>query len=167
MKLSPNFNLEEFTWSVVLDKHLEPTDIQIERIKRLCLNILQPIRYQFGCIVITGGLRNAEVYQKLLQKAQENRREKGIMTPLPSLRSDHFAGDPMYPQGTGAADFTTPLARPDDVFKWIVSQVLPYKQVIFYPDQHFIHIANAEEGKTARREALIYKDGTYSRFHES
>lgn len=166
MKLSPNFNLKEFTYSSSAGIWIEPTDIQIERIKKLCVHILQPIRYQFGRVVITGGLRNAEVYRFLLVKAVEDRRERGVMTPLPSLTSDHFAGDNYNPKGTGAADFTIPQANLKDVFKWIVSQWLPYKQVIFYPEHKFIHISNDVEGITPRRQALIYENGDYSPFNE-
>ena len=165
MRLSRNFELKEFTWAEVLGRHIEPNDTQIERVERLCLHVLQPIRDQFGRIVITGGLRNAEVFRELLKRAHEDRRERGIMTPLPSMQSDHFAGDSFYPQGKGAADFRAPQARLSDVFKWIIRSKLPFDQVIHYPDQGFIHINIPPEDSPPRREALIYKDGDFNWFH--
>ncbi len=160
LELTVNFNMKEFTHSDIAGIEIVPTDIQIERIRKLCQLILQPIRFEWGPVVITGGLRNGEVYKKLLSDAKQKRRE-GFMVPLPSLNSDHFAGDPFCPKGTGAADFIVKLHDHYLVYKWIISQKLYYKQLIYYVGHSFIHISNADEKEGPKRENLIYEDGSY------
>lgn len=69
MKLSENFTLEELTHSDVADKFKirnEPNDEQKENLKRLCKEILQPIRDEYGFpITVTSGYRNVNINNKV------------------------------------------------------------------------------------------------------
>lgn len=65
LKLSPNFNLSEFTKSQTaarLGIDNSPTDEQIENIRSLVLNVLQPIRDTFKKpVIINSGFRSSKL----------------------------------------------------------------------------------------------------------
>lgn len=65
MKLSDNFDLEEFTSSEIAQKKgikNEPNKVQQEAIKELVLNVLQPARTFLGFIIyILSGFRSKEL----------------------------------------------------------------------------------------------------------
>jgi zinc D-Ala-D-Ala carboxypeptidase len=61
MNLSRNFTLQELTKSdtaVRLGVDNNPNANQIEKLKLLCENILQPVRDHFGPVTITSGFRS-------------------------------------------------------------------------------------------------------------
>ena len=61
MMLSKNFTLEELTYSATAARKgidNTPSEKEINALKRLCANVLQPIREEYGLpIVITSGYR--------------------------------------------------------------------------------------------------------------
>lgn len=60
MQLSPHFKLVEFTRSATAQaRHIDntPNEEQIKNIKFLCDNVLEPLRQQFGPIIIGSGFR--------------------------------------------------------------------------------------------------------------
>ena len=65
MKLTENFRLEEFTVSQVAERHgykNEPNAKQIENLKLLCVNVLQPLREIIAVpIFINSGFRSFDV----------------------------------------------------------------------------------------------------------
>ena len=65
MLLSPHFRLEEFTRSQIASANgidNTPSPAQIEALKGLCLNVLEPLREIIGKpIIITSGYRSEEV----------------------------------------------------------------------------------------------------------
>ena len=64
MKLSDNFTLAEMIRSQTarrLDIDNTPNEQQIEFMRELCMNVLQPIRDEFGPVRITSGLRVPEL----------------------------------------------------------------------------------------------------------
>tara|TARA_S200002703_G_C3770990_1_gene237371 strand:+ start:332 stop:814 length:483 start_codon:yes stop_codon:yes gene_type:complete len=64
MNLSRNFTLQELTKSdtaVRLNIDNNPNSDQIEKLKSLCENILQPVRDQFGRVKVTSGFRSPEL----------------------------------------------------------------------------------------------------------
>lgn len=68
MKLSKNFTLEEMTKSdtaIRLGIENIPTHKQIENLKLLATNILQPTRDKFGEYKTTSGYRNVELCNKV------------------------------------------------------------------------------------------------------
>ena len=64
MQLSRNFSLQELTKSdTAIRKGIdnEPNADQIDKLKALCENILQPVRDQFGRVKVTSGFRSPEL----------------------------------------------------------------------------------------------------------
>jgi zinc D-Ala-D-Ala carboxypeptidase len=124
MNLSANFTLKELTKSETatrLDIDNTPNDEQIESLRLLCENILQPVRDHFGKPVkITSGFRCPAV----------NQATGGSAT------SDHCKGQ--------AVDFEIDGLSNPDVATWIMEN-LTYSQLIleFYvqgqPNSGWIH----------------------------
>ena len=100
MNLSPHFSLSEFTRSETASRYglsNQPGQVEIERMRALCLNILEPIRAHFAVpITISSGYRSPQV----------NRKIGGSST------SQHMMGE--------AADLNVWGASPTEVFDWIV-----------------------------------------------
>jgi zinc D-Ala-D-Ala carboxypeptidase len=68
MNLSRNFTLQELTKSdtaVRLGVDNNPNANQIEKLKLLCENILQPVRDHFGPVTITSGFRSPALCVKI------------------------------------------------------------------------------------------------------
>ena len=64
MNLSRNFTLQELIKSdtaIRLDINNNPNSGQIEKLKDLCENILQPVRDHFGRVKVTSGFRSVEL----------------------------------------------------------------------------------------------------------
>ena len=68
MNLSRNFTLQELIKSdtaIRLGIDNNPNDDQIEKLKALCENILQPVRDHFGRVKVTSGYRSPELCQAI------------------------------------------------------------------------------------------------------
>ena len=148
MRLSRHFHLSEFLRSQTAARHgidMTPTDTVIDELRRLCVDLLEPIRVEFGPVQITSGYRPYAL----------NRRIGG------SPRSAHMAGR--------AADFVVDVGTVDDVCAWVVQSQLPYDQVIDEFGQ-WLHIATAAPGTHPRYSALMARrplvtgSVTYSRW---
>jgi hypothetical protein len=66
MNLSRNFTLQELIKSdtaIRLDINNNPNSGQIEKLKALCENILQPVRDHFGRVKVTSGFRSEQLSQ--------------------------------------------------------------------------------------------------------
>ena len=64
MKLTPNFSLQELTKSDTAIRRgidNEPNADQIDKLKRLCEKVLQPVRDHFGRVKVTSGYRSPEL----------------------------------------------------------------------------------------------------------
>ena len=64
MNLSRNFTLQELIKSdtaIRLDINNNPNSGQIEKLKALCENILQPVRDHFGRVKVTSGFRSEKL----------------------------------------------------------------------------------------------------------
>ena len=64
MKLSRNFTLQELIKSdtaIRIDIDNNPNADQIEKLKSLCENILQPVRDHFGRVKVTSGFRSEQL----------------------------------------------------------------------------------------------------------
>ncbi|MCL4550136.1 MAG: D-Ala-D-Ala carboxypeptidase family metallohydrolase [Bacteroidetes bacterium] len=110
MKLTENFNLDEFTISQVAERHgyrNEPNEKQIENLRLLCVNVLQPLREIIALpIFINSGFRSFEVNAAVGGK----------------FNSQHLEGK--------AADFIVPSMILVDVFN-IVLQNFSFDQLIY------------------------------------
>ena len=123
MNLSRNFTLSELIKSdTAIRKGINnnPNAEQIEKLKALCENILQPIRDHFGRVKITSGFRSVELCEAIGSSA----------------RSQHAKAE--------AADFECIGVDNAELADWI-HQNLPYDQLIceFYtpgePNSGWIH----------------------------
>lgn len=135
MRLSEHFTLREFTVSQTATRkgiNNTPGVSDIANIKRLCVDILEPIRERFGPVIITSGYRCREL----------NRAIGG------STSSAHCSGR--------AADFELTRYDLDDAFQWIKNSKLNFDQAINeYPPTGWIHVAIAEANQTARNQTLL------------
>ena len=68
MELTRNFSLQELIKSdtaIRLDINNNPNSGQIEKLKALCENILQPVRDHFGRVKVTSGFRSEQLCIKI------------------------------------------------------------------------------------------------------
>lgn len=60
MELSKNFTLEELVYSETANNYgikNEPDENVVYNLKKLCENVLQPVRDKFGAVIVTSGYR--------------------------------------------------------------------------------------------------------------
>ena len=123
MNLSRNFSLLELTKSdtaIRLDIDNNPNADQIEKLKALCENVLQPVRDHFGRVKVTSGYRSPELCAAIGS----------------SVNSQHAKAE--------AADFECIGVDNAELADWIHKN-LPYDQLIleFYtpgePNSGWIH----------------------------
>ena len=118
MKLTANFTLDELIKSQVATRkgiNNNPSPTQIENLKALAVNILQPIRSQFDKpLIISSGFRCAQLCLEIGS----------------SINSEHCADNK-----SAAADFEIPGVDNKELAEWIKSN-LEYNQLIleFYRD---------------------------------
>jgi zinc D-Ala-D-Ala carboxypeptidase len=149
MKLTANFHLEELIKSQVAERkgiNNNPSPMQIENLKALAVNILQPIRSQFDKpLIISSGFRCAQLNIEIGS----------------SVHSEHCADNK-----SAAADFEISGVDNKELAEWIKSN-LEWNQLIleFYregePSSGWVHcsystdlnkkqslIAYRQDGKT-------------------
>jgi len=133
MNLSRNFSLQELTKSdTAIRKGINnnPNAGQIEKLKELCENILQPVRDHFGRIKITSGFRSEELCFAIGS----------------SVNSQHTKAE--------AADFECMGTDNAELADWIYKN-LPFDQLIleFYtpgePNSGWIHCSFVPEERRA------------------
>jgi len=133
MKLTENFYLDEFTVSQVAERHgykNEPNAKQIENLRLLCVNILQPLRDIIAVpIFINSGFRSFDVNAAVGGK----------------FNSQHLEGK--------AADFIVPSMIIVNVFN-IIMEKLSFDQLI-YEFGKWIHVS--WNGEKNRNEVLQSK----------
>ncbi len=133
LRLSNNFYLEEFVVSQTAERHgykNEPNAKQIENLRLLCVNILQPLREIINSpIFINSGFRSFDVNAAVGGK----------------FNSQHLEGK--------AADIIVPSMNLVDVFN-IILQKLSFDQLI-YEFGKWIHVSWNEEKN--RNEVLLSK----------
>lgn len=131
MRLSPHFTLREMTRSdVAVRRGLEnkPNLEAQDRLRALCVNVLEPIREHFGPVLITSGFRSREINM--------------IVGGNP--RGSHPAGE--------AADFEVPGHDNAEVARWVRGSGVPFDQLIleFYvdgdPSSGWIHVSHRGRG---------------------
>ena len=132
MNLSRNFTLQELIKSdtaVRLGVDNNPNANQIEKLKLLCENILQPVRDHFGPVTVTSGFRSPDLCLKIGS----------------SITSQHTKAE--------ACDFECPEKDNAEVADWIYKN-LDFDQMIleFYvqgePNSGWVHCSYvAEKGR--------------------
>ena len=151
MQLSRNFSLQELIKSdtaIRLDINNNPNSGQIEKLKALCENILQPVRDHFGRVKVTSGFRSEQLCLKIGS----------------SINSQHAKAE--------AADFECIGVDNAELFDWIKNNLSPDQLILeFYtpgepnsgwnhcswiegtPRASFLH-AYKSEGKTKYKPVL-------------
>ena len=133
MNLSRNFSLQELIKSdTAIRKGIDnnPNSDQIEKLKALCENILQPVRDHFGRVKVTSGYRSVEL----------------CMAIGSSANSQHAKAE--------AADFECLGVDHAELSDWIKNN-LDYDQLIleYYtpgePNSGWIHCSYIPEGRRA------------------
>ena len=133
MNLSRNFSLQELIKSdTAIRKGIDnnPNSDQIEKLKALCENILQPVRDHFGTVKVTSGYRSVEL----------------CMAIGSSANSQHAKAE--------AADFECLGVDNAELSDWIKNN-LDYDQLIleYYtpgePNSGWIHCSYIPEGRRA------------------
>ena len=128
MNLTRNFTLSELIKSdTAIRKGINnnPNAEQIEKLKALCENILQPVRDHFGRVKVTSGFRSVEL----------------CLAIGSSANSQHAKAE--------AADFECPGVDNVELADWIKRE-LPYDQLLleFYtpgePNSGWIHCSYTE-----------------------
>jgi len=134
MNLSRNFSLQELIKSdTAIRKGIDnnPNSDQIEKLKALCENILQPVRDHFGRVKVTSGYRSPELCTAIGS----------------SVNSQHARAE--------AADFEVVGTDNAELADWIHSN-LSYDQLIleYYtpgePNSGWIHCSYIPEGSRAQ-----------------
>ena len=136
-KLSANFTLGELLHSATANKHEidnypDNSDV-LANLKKLCQQILQPLRTYLGTPV---GINSGYRCEKLNRAVNKGK----------NLPSQHCSGE--------AADIIVDGMTPTQVATVIHKLALPYDQLIIEPS--WVHVS---VGKRNRREALITPTG--------
>ena len=143
MQLSRNFSLQELIKSdtaIRLDINNNPNSGQIEKLKALCENILQPVRDHFGRVKVTSGFRSEQLCLKIGS----------------SVNSQHAKAE--------AADFECIGTDNAELFDWIKANLQPDQLILeFYtpgePNSGWIHGSYIPEGRRASFLHAFKQDG--------
>lgn len=141
MNLSPHFTLGEMT--VTHSSHDNtPTEVQVEALKKLCENILEPLREHFGLpIIVTSGFRSPKVNVEF--GGADN--------------SEHLFGE--------AADIHIPGVANADIWRFIDGSDLEFDQLIAEKLSEtdgaagWIHVSYRPE--SARKQAFSFDGENY------
>ena len=133
MNLTRNFTLSELTKSdtaIPMGINNNPSAEQIEKLKALCENILQPIRDHFGRVKVTSCFRSVEL----------------CLAINSSANSQHAKAE--------AADFECVGVDNAELFDWIKLNLEPDQLILeFYtpgePNSGWIHCSWIPEGRRA------------------
>lgn len=134
MKLSPHFTLAEMTRSQIALRHgidNTPPQVAIEELRRLCHQILEPVRLRTGPVTVTSGYRCLELNRRLGSRPT----------------SHHVLGR--------AADIQVAKLSPLALCRLILELQLPFEQLI-HEYGGWTHVSIPAEGFTPKRELLTY-----------
>ncbi len=139
--LSEHFSFDEL---IVCEKHPDLADKnRLEaatftlKLSELCSGLLEPVRAQFGPVVVTSGYRCPAL----------NAAVGGVET------SQHAKAE--------AADFIVPGRELQDVFDWIRTSTLNFGQVILEPGWIHISLGEPYRQHDLCRQALIFNGKSY------
>lgn len=136
-QLSSNFTLEELCRSqVARRKGIDnaPYGVIQDRLRALCVNILQPIRDHHGPVHVTSGFRSAALNEAIGGAAG----------------SQHLRGE--------AADIVVTGMTPEQVCRWVQANLRNWDQCILeYDDWCHVSFTSARPN---RRELLTIRHGT-------
>jgi hypothetical protein len=143
MKLTRNFSLSELIKSdtaIRLGIDNNPNADQIEKLKALCENILQPVRDHFGRVKVTSGFRSVDLCVAIGS----------------SVNSQHAKAE--------AADFEVIGTSNAELADWIYSNLEPDQLILEFfepsePNSGWIHCSWVPDGRRAQFLHAFKKDG--------
>lgn len=147
--LSPHFDLRELVRTSIRNVDNAPTQEIVDRLQRLCVEILEPIRGRWGELHVDSGYR-CQVVNHLIGGAPD---------------SAHLYGC--------AADVVPVELAPGkyyQVMDWAVASDIPFDQIILECGRwsDWLHVGMLRPGHepAPRRQALAMHDGVYSPWGE-
>ena len=147
MLLSPHFCLDEFTKSSTAIKNgiqNNPPQEAVENLRRLCANILEPLREELGLpVVITSGFRTKALNDLLAHSSERSQHMQGL------------AADFYVASGQSGLSRRELLIK---AFRLIItSEQIDYDQLILYPS--FIHVSYVSRERNRRSILLGMRNG--------
>lgn len=147
-RLSEHFTLGELTDSPTarrLSIPNDPTVRQVDRLRALVVNLLQPLRSEVGLLNVTSGFRSTE-----LNSAIKGAKDSAHMMAW-------------------AADVEPEQCTLQDLMHWASKTKLPFDQVIIEhqdrPDGHpkeWVHFGWKHPSGAQRRQLLVMRNGSYT-----
>jgi len=151
MNLSRNFSLQELIKSdTAIRKGIDnnPNADQVEKLKALCENILQPVRDHFGRVKVTSGFRSPELCQAI-GSSLTSQHSKAEAADFECIGTDNAElADWIYKNleiDQLILEFYTP-GEPNS--GWIHASYIPYQ-----PRKQFLH-AFKLEGRTKYKQII-------------
>ena len=143
MQLTAHFSLAEMTRNGAGLPN-DPNPMQTESLRRLCENVLEPLRTQFGPVHVNSGFRSPAV---------------NVAAGSKTTTSQHLYGE--------AADIRIDGVDPAVILRWLVTAGVPFDQAIAETRAGKLPYtwAHLSYGPRNRRQTLSSLDGThYSAF---
>lgn len=143
MRLSKNFELEEFLVSQTAERHgidMTPPDEVVENLARLCRKVLQPLRDRLASPVMVSSGYRPELLNRLIGG---------------SPRSAHIDGR--------AADFNVAGYTPHEVVSELILMNPPFDQVI-HEFGRWVHVGIAARPRKEVLTAYHHEGATHYRF---
>ena len=149
MNLTRNFTLSELTKSdTAIRKGINnnPNAEQVEKLKALCENILQPTRDEWGVVSVSSGYRSQALCQAI-----------GSVST-----SQHARGQ--------AADFECHTVDNKQLFEWVTNE-LDFDQAIleFYtgtPESGWLHVSYNKDGNRKQKLRAFRNDAGKTQYEE-
>ena len=144
--LTKHFTLEELTTTQVRNVDNFPTSKQIENLKRICQDGMEPIRAKFGPIHVNSGFRSLEV-NTIIGGSSSSAHMKGLACDFVPLKKN--------------------ITLKEIIF-WIINKSnIKYDQVIaeyWRLNGGWIHIGFSENNKKPRNESLMIGQWTKEKY---
>lgn len=147
--LSKNFTLEELTKSRIAERNNidnRPSGVELDNLKLLVNNILQPIRNVIGPVYVNSGFRSIELEKIVCKGKIEQLFEFGGCDAV-----DRYLNRKSHPKGQ-AADIEVPNMSNLELYNWIRRNIYAYDQLILefhkpeIPDSGWVHISYRSVG---------------------
>jgi|TARA_R100001460_G_scaffold689_1_gene3126 hypothetical protein len=145
MNLSQNFTLQELIKSdtaIRLGIDNNPNSDQIEKLKALCENVLQPVRDHFGRVKVTSGFRTIELC-RAIGSSEKSQHAKAEAVDFECVGVDNAEVADWVHMNCETDQLLLEFYTPGEPNSgWIHASYIPYQ-----PRRQFMHVYKSE-GKT-------------------
>ena len=150
MNLSDHFTLAEMTTTDARQFPNVPSLAEVENLRYLCINVMEPVRQRFGPWHVTSGYRSPAL-NTFIGGSTTSMHMKGLAcdgVPIGKL-VDGMRTEPRW----------------NEIILFLLTSGLPVDQVI-YEFGRWLHIGTRAEGRDCRKQALmIFEPGKYEIFN--